>query len=208
MICTLKEKILIDLFCYKDKNLEELFSNSIQNIDEKKSKMHKNKQNFRKNEISQIKNNQLIIEEISRYINKKDIALYKPLTPENTKLSSGDKSYKIHNGSSINSNNLIELNSDEKFESKDILTSYNYTCSTSEVKNNKFNENDAKNDVLDKEKIIHIFKEIKDKYFQKKENNISISDNLNRKVYAHSLDKNQIYYLFAKYFEEKINNSQ
>ena len=38
MICFLKDKIMNDLFCPKDKNLEDLFSESIKHYNNKKNR--------------------------------------------------------------------------------------------------------------------------------------------------------------------------
>ena len=213
MICFLKDKIMNDLFCPKDKNLEDLFSESIKHYTNKKNRSQNNYQIFRKtskNSFSNIKDHDLIIQEISSLLRNKELnTMYKQLNSEKILLnhSNSDKIL-ITNFNSINHNNhnFIETNADEKLENKDLFTSLNYTSTTAEVKTNKLNDKVSEYELLDKEKIVHIFNEIKDKYLQKKEN--TVSDSNNEKVYAQSLEKNQIFSLFSKYFDEKINNSQ
>ena len=155
-----------DLFCCKDKNLEELFSESFKHFTDKKNESKNQKLiKISNNSISNIKNNTLIIQEISSFLKNKENKMYRLLTPDKT-ISNYIKSDKIliesFNSNTNNSHNFMGSIVDEKFENKDLFSSLNYTSTTAEVKINKFNEKNAENDQSNKDKIMHIFNEIKD----------------------------------------------
>lgn len=214
LICLLKDKVLVDLFCVKNRNIEELFSFPIKNFcHEKHNKsLIIKQQGFRKasiNSNSNFKNQKAIIEDISNFLTNRDNQMCKHLTPEKSK-TSYDKCEKNLTTSIISNNpnthNFIETNVDDKGEIKDFSAGLT-TSTTVDVRNTKFFDKEMENVLIEKEKekIIHIFREIKDKYFQKKQSTFIHSS---EKIYAQFLEKDQIFYLFSKYFEEKTTNSQ
>ncbi len=214
LICLLKDKVLVDLFCVKKKNIEDVFSNSMkyfsQDINNQSLIIQKGPKKASFNSNSNFKNQRAIIEEISNFLLNKDNHMFKQLTPDK-KRTSFDKGEKNLSGSILSNNqnaqNFIETNVDEKGENKDFSAGLT-TSTTVDVKNNKYQEKEVEKVTIEKEKakIIHIFKEIKDKYFHRKDKDLPFSQS-KEKVYAQCLDKDQIFCLFSKYFEEKKNNS-
>lgn len=214
MLCLLKDKVLVDLFCVKNRNIEDLFSSSMkyfrQEINNKPLIIQNNAKKASFNSNSNFNSHKAIIEDISNFLLNKDNHMFKQLTPEKNK-TSFDKGEKNHSGSILSNNpnaqNFIETNLDEKAENKDFSAGLT-TSTTVDVKNNKYFEKEVEKVIIEHEKakILHIFREIKDKYFHRKEKEFSFSQS-KEKVYAQCLDKDQIFYLFSRYFEEKKNNS-
>ena len=216
IICLLKDKIIIDLFKTSNKNVEDLFSESKNTLIIENSRNNvKHSINYRKHSINpspNLKNQRQIIEELEDLItNKSSMYQIKNLTPEKNRQIIQNERKNI-----IASNFLIveTLYENEKFEQKDFSSGINYTSTTTEVKTHKFFENEfvnINNDQQEKDKILNIFNEMKDKYFQKKENSIQSIDiikKVNAIVYATKLDKDQIYNLFSKYFDKIYNNAE
>ena len=197
IICLLKDKILIDLF-QTNTNIEDLFSDSNNTLIIDKNYNLNHSINYRKHSInssSNFKNQRQIIEEIGSLIANKNNMF------QNSQIDHNDGNVII----------VESLSESEKCLQKDYFNGFNYTYTTKEVKTHKFSKNEFINDQHEKDKITIIFNEIKDKYFQKKEIIIQPNDVINNEsetVYAMKLDKDQIYTLFSKFFEENSNNNE
>lgn len=201
---SMRDKLIADLFNLKNRNLEEIFAKSIKNFGDSEnfSTTLTKKQSFRKgsiNSTSNLKGHRFIIEELASFLSnrEKNCSMLQPFSLEKT----ADKSEKP-TGSTANSNSfngancVLESTVDEKTEGKEI--SSGTVCSTIDGRSSKFFEKELPTLGFEKEKekVLCIFREIKDKYLVKK-------DVASEKVYAQSLDKDQVYSLFHKYFIEK-----
>jgi hypothetical protein len=212
LIFSLKDKLIGDLFNPKNRSLEDIFFKPIKHLGQENFNPIKliKKHSFRKSSInsnSNLKNHKFIIDEMANFLKNKDHSMNQQISPERIKLSvNPDKILTNTNSSSnFNINNINESTIDEKTEIKD-YTSGLTTSSAGDIKSSRFFEKELQNLQIEKmkedQKIIHIVREIKDKYLNKKE--ISI---VGEKVYAQRLEEDQIYLLFGKYFDERIANS-
>ena len=193
LIVVLKDKVLGDLFVLKNKNLEEIFLDSIKQFKQEKPKSDSStllikNNSFRKgsgsfNSSSNYKKHRVIIDEIANFVtNRENSSMYFKQLNQDKKTS--DKVEKHNNNINTTNNNLIETTVDEKTENKDFSSGLTAT-SSAEVKGLRFFEKELQNLQIEKEKekIVDIFRELKNKYLRK-ENSILLP---NEKVYAQTL---------------------